>query len=75
MSTTLADDVERALPDGDKWMTRKEAAAYVGLRPQTLAAWASRGTHDLPYYRPGGAVRYRQSDLDRWLAARRRTHS
>lgn len=50
-------------------MRRKAAAARLGLRPQTLAAWASRGEGP-PFVKVGRSVRYRKSDLDAWLASR-----
>jgi len=49
-------------------MSRSEAAAYIGVAPQTLAVWASTGRYSLPYVRVGRKVFYRLSDLDRWLS-------
>ena len=57
----------------DRMMTRVEAAQYLGLRPATLEAWASRGVVDLPFSKLGRAVRYRKSDLDQFVAANRTT--
>lgn len=51
-------------------LTRQEAAAYLGLRAQTLAAWAMDGKN-LPFVKCGRSVRYRRVDLDEYL--RRRT--
>jgi excisionase family DNA binding protein len=52
-------------------LTRVQAAEYLGVKPQTLAAWACLGRYQLPFLRIGNRlVRYRKSDLDRWLAAR-----
>lgn len=45
-------------------MTRAEAAAYLRVKPATLAAWASLGTVSLPYHRVGQRAFYFQSDLD-----------
>lgn len=57
-------------------LTREQAAAYLGLSPQTLSNWASTGRGGIPYVRVSArAVRYRQSDLDRWLADRTMTHT
>jgi len=50
--------------------TRREAAAYLGLKPQTLAVWAVTGRYGLPMVRVGRSVRYRVTDLERWLTAR-----
>jgi excisionase family DNA binding protein len=51
-------------------LTRREAAEFLGLQPQTLAAWAVTGRYNLPMIRVGRSVRHRLADLDRWLAAR-----
>jgi excisionase family DNA binding protein len=51
-------------------LTRPQAAEFLGLRPQTLAAWATTGRHSLPMVKVGRAVRYRLSDLERWLQGR-----
>ena len=51
-------------------LSREEAADYLGLKPQTLAAWAHQGQGP-PYLKLGRAVRYDQTDLDGWLAERR----
>ena len=53
-----------------KLLTRREAAAYLGLKPQTLAAWAVTGRYSLPMIRVGRRVRNCLADLERWLAAR-----
>lgn len=50
-------------------LTTKEAAAYVRLGAPTLERF--RVTGDGPtYLKLGGAVRYRRSELDAWLATR-----
>lgn len=66
MSTPVSHDHEL--------LTRAEAGAYLGIRPQTLSLWASVGRYDLPYIRVGRCVRYRRSDLDAFLARRTITH-
>ena len=54
----------------DRLLTRDEAAAFLGLKPQTLAAWASARRYDLPYMRVGSRARYRRSDLQMFLRSR-----
>ena len=54
----------------DTLLTRRQAADYLGLREQTLAIWHSTGRYGLPVVKVGRAVRYRLSDLERWLAER-----
>ena len=56
----------------DPRFTRKQAAAYLGVARQTLARWASTGRYALPYYKAGKKVIYLRSDLDNFLAQRRR---
>src|SRR5262245_10315565 len=50
------------------WLTRTQAAAYLGVAVGLLEHWA--GTHAGPaYYTLGRMVRYTQIDLDTWLEA------
>jgi excisionase family DNA binding protein len=51
-------------------MTRCEAASLLGVRPQTLAAWASTKRYPLPYVKVGRLVRYRRDDLLAFLSSR-----
>ena len=48
------------------------AAAYVGMTKSTLETWRSRGGGPV-FLKLGKAVRYRKSDLDRFLEERART--
>ncbi|MET8098136.1 helix-turn-helix domain-containing protein [Streptomyces sp. NPDC005236] len=56
----------------DEWLTSGEAAALTKLSPQTLANHRSRGI-GIPYTKLGtgraGRVRYRRSDVERFLTA------
>jgi excisionase family DNA binding protein len=45
------------------------AAAYLGVTPRTLEVWRCTKRHQIPYIKVGRLVKYRQSDLDNWLAA------
>ena len=55
----------------DAMLTTPQAADVLGLRPQTLHDWRSRGRGPA-YLRLGGrAVRYRYSDLVAWADAQR----
>lgn len=51
-------------------LTRREAAEYLSVKPQTLAAWAVTRRYGLPVVKVGRSVRYRLADLERWLSAR-----
>ncbi|MBX9803776.1 MAG: helix-turn-helix domain-containing protein [Caulobacteraceae bacterium] len=59
------------------WLTRDEAASYLGLSPKTLAGWASEGkgprSRKLGPSRPC-RVRYRIEDLDHWVEKARSTN-
>lgn len=47
-------------------LTTKQSAAYLNLKPETLNKWRWAGTGP-KYYRVGGAVRYKQHDLEDFL--------
>lgn len=49
--------------------TTSEAAAYLCLKPTTLEQWRWQGRGPL-YIKLGRCVRYRQCDLDDFMAAR-----
>jgi len=51
-------------------LSRKEAAAYLGVGVQTLAIWKSAKRYDLPVIKVGRLARYRKEDLDRFLENR-----
>jgi hypothetical protein len=51
------------------WLTRKEAADYMGIHPRTLANWAAAGRGPR-YSKPSGnSCMYRLRDLDDYLQA------
>lgn len=54
-------------------LSRKEAAAYLGVTEQTLAVWKSTKRYNLPAFQVGRLVKYDRRDLDAWLASRRTT--
>ena len=61
-ATITVDQVRvRVLPDGR--MTRRDAAAYLGLAEKTLAMWALIG-RGARVYRVGGRCFYYKDDLD-----------
>jgi excisionase family DNA binding protein len=51
-------------------LTRTEAADLLGVKPQTLAVWATHGRYGLPVVKVGRSVRYRRSDIEAWLERR-----
>ena len=55
----------------DRLLTRRQAAEVLGFQPQTLARWAWAGREDRPpEVKVGRSVRYRASELSRWIAER-----
>ena len=51
-------------------LTRDEAAAYLNVKPQTLACWLTNKRYPLPVLKIGSKVRYRLRDLERFLESR-----
>src|SRR4051812_17544002 len=50
-------------------LTARQVADLLGVSCETVLRWTRRG--DLPAIRlPGGALRYRQEDLEAWLLRR-----
>jgi excisionase family DNA binding protein len=53
----------------DRFFTARELAERLTVSPETVLRWTRRG--ELPAIKlPGGAIRYREGDLDRWLDER-----
>lgn len=53
----------------NKLLTERETAAYLAIGMASLANWRSTGKVNIPCVRLGRAVRYRVSDLERFIAA------
>jgi len=51
----------------DELLSRKEAAQYLKMSPGTLAVWDCTKRYDLRPLKLGRSVRYRRSQLDRFL--------
>ncbi|HDL6507908.1 TPA: helix-turn-helix domain-containing protein [Yersinia enterocolitica] len=57
-------------------LTRKEAADYIGVSPQTLANWACTGRESIPFYKIGKKkVIYHKVDLDTYLSSARQNQT
>ena len=55
----------------ERLLTAREVAELLGVSPATVLDWHQAGR--IPSYRlPSGAVRFRASELEQWLAACRR---
>ena len=48
----------------------REAGAYLGVSPGTLAVWRCNRRYRIPFVKCGSRVFYRRADLDRWLESR-----
>jgi hypothetical protein len=48
------------------WLTPKEAAGYLKVKPNTLAKWRVAG-HGPQYSKRTGVVLYHVNDLDAWV--------
>lgn len=51
-------------------LSRKEAAAYLGVAEKTLAMWKWSGRYGLPFVKLGRLVKYRKVDLDAFIQER-----
>jgi len=51
----------------DPLLSRKAAAKYLGVSPGTLAVWDCTKRYDLNPLKAGRSVRYKKSDLDKFL--------
>ena len=45
----------------------EDLAELLGVAPSTLARWRRTGDPDLPYVRLGNRIRYRASDIEKFL--------
>ncbi len=66
MGNTITAEAARKIT-GKHWMTRREAAKYLGLAEQTLANSRAKGPK---YYKFLSTVRYLLKDLDMWASQR-----
>lgn len=55
-----------------EWLTRKEAAEFLGVSPRTIIRIAQR--HHIPTYKKEGSVKvlYRRADLSRFVRPRKK---
>ena len=49
-------------------LTRRQAAAFLGVKENTLAVWHCCKRYDLPFYKIGRSVKYKISDLENFIA-------
>lgn len=53
-----------------KLLDENEAADFLTISPGTLSVWRSTQRYNIPFVKVGRRVRYRQTDLDKWLESR-----
>jgi excisionase family DNA binding protein len=51
-------------------LNRREAAEFLGVKEQTLSCWLTTKRYNLPVIKVGRLVRYRRSDLEKFLDSR-----
>lgn len=56
----------------DPLLNRKEAARYLNVSPGTMAVWDCVKRYDLRPLKIGRSVRYRLSELNRFLEAQQK---
>jgi excisionase family DNA binding protein len=54
----------------DPKLTEDQAAEMLGVKSQTLSVWRCAKRYSLPYIKCGRLVRYRLSDVEKFLARR-----
>ena len=60
----------------DKLLTTKQASEYLGLSPVTLSNARYTGTGiQIPYVKMSSSVRYKQSDLDKYIETHTRNNT
>lgn len=67
----MSQAIEKIINSKAKQFTPDEAAAIVGVSKQTMAAWRCTKKENIPYYKVGGKVFYREADLLAWLESKR----
>lgn len=55
----------------DRLITRAELCLQLGIAPRTLDAWQRRGLAPPAVHITRRVVRYRQADVDAWIAGHR----
>ena len=51
----------------EQLLSRKEASKFLGVQENTLAVWATNKRYKLPFYKVGRLVKYKISDLEKFI--------
>ena len=58
----------KMINQNQQWLTRAEAADFLGVTKDTLSVWASTKRYNLPYYKCGKRlVKYKLTDLQKFI--------
>ena len=49
----------------DNWISLEEAAAYLGVKKETVRAWIKKT--DIPAHKIGKLWKFKRSELDEWV--------
>lgn len=63
-------EYDQPLTNKQMWLTREEAANYLGVTANTLAVWACEKRYLLPMVKIGRRVQYKLSDLNAFVEQR-----
>ena len=66
----MINTIQNTHSSDEELLNRSEAAKLLGVKENTLAVWASSKRYKLPYVKVGRLVRYRKSDVIRFLQQR-----
>lgn len=64
---TMRSDCRDSAPKRDRLLTEAEVAEWFGVSPLTLRKWRCQRTHPLPFLKIAKVIRYRESDVLRFL--------
>lgn len=74
VSEAVAQTVAALQQPQREYLNTEETAVYLALSKFQLEIWRSQGDGP-PYIKLARLVRYKKSDLDAWMAARRQSHT
>lgn len=55
-----------------EYLSVRQASTYLGLSKAQLDVWRSKGCGGPPFYKHGHLVKYKRTELDSWMASKRR---
>lgn len=57
------------------FLSPQATAEVIGVKTTTLALWRSTGRYDLPYVKTGRLIRYRLTDIARFMLSHTARHT